>query len=180
VVVPLALGWASGHVPFGAYAALGAFSAGIASFQDESRTRVAGVVLASIGMALSAFIGATKAATSGWLLVPIVAIWGYFTGLAVALGPRWSLVVLQWSIALRSRSDCPSSRRQRARAHCSCLPVGSSKPSSSLLRGRFAQDRANGRRSLIHIECSRPTRRCWQLESSQRHRPPPFRRAALY
>jgi hypothetical protein len=50
--------------------------AGIASFQGESRTRIAGVVLASIGMALSTFIGATMAATSGWLLVPIVAIAG--------------------------------------------------------------------------------------------------------
>jgi len=100
VVVPLAIGCASGHVAFGAYAALGASSAGIASFQGESRTRFAGVVVASIGMALSTFVGATTAATAAWLLVPIVAIWGYFTGLAVALGPRWSMVVLQWSVAL--------------------------------------------------------------------------------
>jgi hypothetical protein len=136
VVVPLALGWAC---PFGAYAALGAFSAGIASFQGESRTRVAGVVLASIGLALSTFIGATMAATSGWLLVPIVAIWGYFTGLAVALGPRWSLVVLQWSIALLIAVGLPfEPATAGARAHCSCLLVGSSKPSSSWLRGRFA------------------------------------------
>ncbi|HUK07223.1 MAG TPA: FUSC family protein [Stellaceae bacterium] len=100
VVVPLALGWASGQVDFGAYAALGALPAGIVSFQGEARSRVAAVVQASIGMALSTLIGATTAAMSPWLLVPIVALWGYFTGLSVSLGQRWSVAVLQWSIAL--------------------------------------------------------------------------------
>ncbi len=100
VVVPLALGWVSGHADYGAYAALGALPAGIASFQGETRSRVAVVALASVGMAVSTFVGATTAAMAPWLLVPVVMIWGYVTGLAVSLGPRFSVAVLQWSIAL--------------------------------------------------------------------------------
>ncbi len=100
VVVPLGLGWASGHVDYGAYAALGALPAGVASFQGETRSRVAVVVAASVGMAVSTFVGATTAALAPWLLVPVVGIWGYFTGLGVALGPRFGVAVLQWSIAL--------------------------------------------------------------------------------
>jgi uncharacterized membrane protein YccC len=100
VVVPLGLGWASGHVDYGAYAALGALPAGVASFQGETLSRAAVVVAASIGMAVSTFVGATTAAIAPWLLVPVVALWGYFTGLGVALGPRLGTVVLQWSIAL--------------------------------------------------------------------------------
>lgn len=100
VVVPLGLGWASGHVDYGAYAALGALPAGVASFQGETRSRVAVVVAASVGMAVSTFVGATTAAVAPWLLVPVVGVWGYFTGLGVALGPRFGAAVLQWSIAL--------------------------------------------------------------------------------
>jgi hypothetical protein len=85
VAVPLLLGWVSGHVDYGAYAALGALPAGTASFQGETRSRVAAVTVASIGMAGSTFIGATTAAIAPWLLVPIVAMWAYFTGLVVCL-----------------------------------------------------------------------------------------------
>ena len=100
MIVPLALGWATDHVEYGAYAALGALPAGFVSFQGETRSRVAAVALASIGMAFSTFIGATTAAMWPWLLVPIVAIWGYVTGLTVSLDQHWSVAVLQWSVAL--------------------------------------------------------------------------------
>lgn len=100
VIVPLALGWASGHAEYGAYAALGALPAGFVSFQGETRSRVAAVAVASIGMAVSTFIGATTADNFPWLLVPIVAIWGYVTGLTVSLDQHWSVAVLQWSVAL--------------------------------------------------------------------------------
>jgi hypothetical protein len=90
----------SGHAAYGAYAALGALPAGIASFQGETRSRVAAVALASVGMAVSTFVGATTAALAPWLLVPMVAAWGYLTGLAICLGQRPGVAVLQWSIAL--------------------------------------------------------------------------------
>jgi hypothetical protein len=43
VLLPLALGYASGHIEYGAYVALGALPAGFASFQGETRSRVAAV-----------------------------------------------------------------------------------------------------------------------------------------
>jgi len=114
VVVPLALGWVSGHVQYGAYAALGALPAGVTSFQGETRSRVTVVVLASLGMAVSTFIGATTAAAWPWLLVPAVAVWGYFTGLSVCLGLAPSIAVLQWSIALLIAIGLPSGPAEAA------------------------------------------------------------------
>src|SRR5690349_14172864 len=87
VVLPLAAGAASGHVEYGAFASLGALPAGLASFQGVTRTRVAAVAMASAGMAVSTFVGATVAAAAAWLLVPVIIVWGYVTGLAVCLGP---------------------------------------------------------------------------------------------
>jgi uncharacterized membrane protein YccC len=100
VVLPLAIGWISGHVGFGAYMALGALPAGFASFQGETRSRLAAVALATVGMALSTFVGATTAASAPWLLVPIIALWAYVVGLSVCLGPAASVAALQWAVAL--------------------------------------------------------------------------------
>ena len=100
VVLPLILGWASGRIEDGAFAALGALPAGFASFQGVSRSRLAAIVVASVGMAVSTFVGATTAATLPWLLVPVVIVWAYVAGLVVCLGPRLSVAVLQWSVGL--------------------------------------------------------------------------------
>ena len=100
VVLPLAAGAASGHAEDGAFASLGALPAGIASFQGVTRTRVTAVAVASAGMAVSTFVGGTVAAAAPWLLVPVVIVWGYVTGLAVCLGPLASVAVAQWPVAL--------------------------------------------------------------------------------
>ncbi|HEX4670944.1 MAG TPA: FUSC family protein [Solirubrobacteraceae bacterium] len=100
VVVPLAIGWWTGHIDLGAFAALGALPAGMASFQGVTRSRVAAVAVASIGMALSTFVGATVAKAAPWVLVAVVVTWGYGTGLAVCLGKRLSVAALQWAVAL--------------------------------------------------------------------------------
>ena len=100
VVAPLVVGWLVGHLEQGAWMALGALTAGYASFQGETRRRVAVVVLASGGMAASTFVGAIASAPLPWLLVPIVAVWGYACGLSVCLGPASSVAVLQWAVAL--------------------------------------------------------------------------------
>ena len=100
VVLPLIVGWQSGHLTYGAFMALGALPAGFASFQGATRSRVVAVVVASLGMAVSTFVGTVAAATAPWLLVPIIGVWGYLAGLSVCLGPRWSVAVLQWSVAL--------------------------------------------------------------------------------
>ena len=100
VTLPLVIGWLTGHVTYGAYTALGALPAGFASFEGQTRSRLTGVVVASIGMALTTFAGATTAASAPWLLPALVAIWAYATGLSVCLGPVASVAVLQWSVAL--------------------------------------------------------------------------------
>jgi hypothetical protein len=100
VVVPLAIGSASGHLDYGAFAALGAQPAGLVSFHGEARSRLTAVAVASVGMAASTFVGATTAAAAPWLLVPYVIGLGYICGLTVCLGPRRSVAALQWAIAL--------------------------------------------------------------------------------
>src|SRR4051812_31815810 len=86
VLAPLVLGWTSGHIEYGVFAALGALPAGFASYQGVSRTRIAAILVASVGMAVTTLVGATTSAILPWLLVPVVTILGYFTGLVVALG----------------------------------------------------------------------------------------------
>jgi hypothetical protein len=72
VLAPLIFGWATGHIEYGAFAALGALPAGFAAYQGVTRSRIAAIVVASAGMALTAFVGATTAATLPWLLIPVV------------------------------------------------------------------------------------------------------------
>jgi Fusaric acid resistance protein-like len=100
VVVPLAIGSATGHLDYGAFAALGAQPAGLVSFHGEARSRLTAVAVASVGMAASTFVGATTATAAPWLLVPFVIVLGYICGLMVCLGPRLSVATLQWALAL--------------------------------------------------------------------------------
>src|SRR5882672_1165013 len=114
VVLPLVVGAATGHLQYGGYMALGALPAGFASFHGETRSRVAAVVLASLGMAVSTFVGASTAAAAPWLLVPIVAGWAYLTGLAVSLGVRAAVAVFQWPIALLISMALPADPAEAA------------------------------------------------------------------
>src|SRR5258706_8707894 len=95
----LVVGAATGHLQYGGYMGLGGLPAGFASFHGETRSRVAAVVLASLGMAVSTFVGASTAAAAPWLLVPIVAAWAYITRLSVSLGVRAALAVFPWPIS---------------------------------------------------------------------------------
>ncbi|MEV6024844.1 FUSC family protein [Streptomyces sp. NPDC052036] len=107
VAAPLAAGTATGHPQYGAFASLGALPAGFASLQGVTRTRAVTVVAASAGAAMSTFVGGVLAASAPWLLVPVVALWGYATGLAVCLGRWMSVAVLQWPVALLIASGIP-------------------------------------------------------------------------
>ena len=114
VVLPLVVGAATGHIQYGAYVALGALPAGFASFHGETRSRVSAVVLASVGMSLSTFVGAATAAAAPWLLAPIIALWACVTGLAVSLGTRTSIAVFQWPIALLISMALPADPAEAA------------------------------------------------------------------
>ncbi|MET8950986.1 FUSC family protein [Streptomyces sp. NPDC004393] len=107
VAAPLAAGTATGHLQYGAFASLGALPAGFASLQGVTRTRAVTVVAASAGAAMSTFVGGVLAASAPWLLVPVVALWGYGTGLAVCLGRWTSVAVLQWPVALLIAAGIP-------------------------------------------------------------------------
>ena len=109
IVVPLIVGWATGHLDYGAYAALGALPAGFASFEGVTRSRIMAVVVATVGMAVSTFVGGTVAWLAPWLFVPVVIVWGGITGLAVCLGRRASIAVLQWPVALLIAAGLPLS-----------------------------------------------------------------------
>ena len=113
VAAPLALGWASGHVEYGAFAALGALPAGFASFQGVSRSRITAVAVASVGMALATFVGATVA-TTPWLVLAAVVVYGYFTGLMVCLGQRLSVAALQWAVGFLIALGLPLPLRDAA------------------------------------------------------------------
>jgi len=107
VMAPLIIGVATGKIEYGSYAALGALPAGFVSLRGVSWTRVLAVLAATAGMAVSTFAGATAAWGQPWLLVPIVFVWGYVSGLFAALGPAVVAVVLQWPVALLIASALP-------------------------------------------------------------------------
>jgi uncharacterized membrane protein YccC len=113
-LVPLLIGWASGRVDLGAFAALGAVVAGSAALRGVTRTRIRAVGVASIGMATSTFVGATIAASEPWLLVPVVMAWAYLAGITVSLGQTQSGAVLQWPVALLIAVGVPSPPGQAA------------------------------------------------------------------
>jgi uncharacterized membrane protein YccC len=106
-MAPLIIGVATGKIEYGSYAALGALPAGFVSVRGVSWTRVLAVLAATAGMAVSTFAGATAAWSQPWLLVPIVFVWGYVSGLLAALGPTVIAVVLQWPVALLIASALP-------------------------------------------------------------------------
>jgi uncharacterized membrane protein YccC len=107
VMAPLIVGVATGKIEYGSYAALGALPAGFVSLRGVSWTRVLAVLAATAGMAVSTFAGATAAWSQPWLLVPLVFVWAYVSGLLAALGPTVVAVVLQWPVALLIASALP-------------------------------------------------------------------------
>ena len=107
MVTPLAVGLVTGHLEYGAFAALGAMPAGLVTFQGFSRTRVTAVVLAAFGMAAATFVGSMAADGNGWWLVPAVMVFSYLAGLMVTLGQRLAVAGLQLPIALLIASGIP-------------------------------------------------------------------------
>src|SRR5207244_11588574 len=63
VLLPLIVGWASGQIEYGAFAALGALPTGFASFPGVTRSRIEAVAVAGLGMAGPTFVGAFGGAT---------------------------------------------------------------------------------------------------------------------
>src|SRR5918993_5421709 len=97
VALPLVLGVATGWPSVGVFGAIGAVSVGFGSFQGAYRGRVAVMLWAAAGMAVSIVLG-SLAGHSGLAATLVAALWGFASGLLVALGPAASFVGLQSAI----------------------------------------------------------------------------------
>lgn len=99
IVILLVWGLVIGQ-PFVALAATaGAFSVGFGLFQRLSSIAIAPMLLALVGMTISATIG-TLASGSPLSEGIAAAIWGFAVAVAARLGTAMWWIVLQWSIAL--------------------------------------------------------------------------------
>ena len=97
--MPLLLGIAADRPVDGLAAAGGAFSAGFAVFATGYRTRLSAMLLATVGVAFSTFVGAAVGDVL-WLLALTVAVWGFAAGMLVSLGVAATIVGLQAVIGL--------------------------------------------------------------------------------
>ena len=97
VALPVVLGVASGWPSLGVFSAIGAVSVGFGSFQGAYRGRVAVMLWAAAGMAVSIVLG-SLAGHSGLAATLVAALWGFASGLLVAVGPAASFVGLQSAI----------------------------------------------------------------------------------
>ena len=99
VGVPLLVGIAVDRPLDGLAAAGGAFSAGFALFATGYRTRLSAVLLATVGVAFSTFVGAAVGDVLA-LLALTVAVWGFVAGMLVSLGVAAGIIGLQSVIGL--------------------------------------------------------------------------------
>jgi uncharacterized membrane protein YccC len=91
---PLIIGVATGYVGDGVSAAVGALVVGFVSFEGRYRSTLRNMMLASVGVTVSAFVGAI-AAPHLLLLLVVLALWGFLAGIAGAFGPGMSMAAMQ-------------------------------------------------------------------------------------
>lgn len=99
VIVPLALGISSGHVVEGVSIAGGASSLGSVSLNATHSTRIRTMLLASLGVALSACVGALTGPYP-WLSIILIGLWSFVAGLLVVINQQAMIIGLQSTLAL--------------------------------------------------------------------------------
>jgi uncharacterized membrane protein YccC len=97
--LPLAIGVTTGHVLEGVSVAGGATSLGAVGLTYTYRARTRAMLLACVGVALSAFVGSITSRID-WLSILVAGIWGIGAGMLVALGQSALVIGLQSAIAL--------------------------------------------------------------------------------
>ncbi|HVY39920.1 MAG TPA: FUSC family protein [Polyangia bacterium] len=122
LALALAAGAAAGRPRVGIMAAAGAFSVGLASFQQIRGSRRLPMLVAAVGICLSSWIG-TLAGWSPGLTIALTALWGAACGVAWASGPGVSFVALQCFIWLVISSAYPA-RGTMALVRGSCALAG--------------------------------------------------------
>src|SRR5579864_6514427 len=93
VVVPLAVGVATGQTATGVAVAVGVFNVALSDASDPYRHRAERLVVAALASAVSAFAGAATGANA-ILSVCLVAIWGLAGGLLAGVRPAATLTVV--------------------------------------------------------------------------------------
>ena len=147
VAMPLVLGVASGWPSVGVFGAIGAVSVGFGSFQGAYRGRVAVMLWAAAGMAVSIVLG-SLAGHSGVAATLVAALWGFASGLLVALGPAASFVGLQSAHRRDHRAGIHRDhvRRLPARPHRLRRRAGADAPGRHRVAASPVPGRARGRR----------------------------------
>ncbi|GCE22958.1 hypothetical protein KDK_67580 [Dictyobacter kobayashii] len=98
-ILPLALGVASGHIIEGVSIAGGASSLGTVSLNATHSIRIRTMLLASLGVAVSACVGALTGPYP-WLSVLLIGLWSFVAGLLVVISQRAMIIGLQSTVAL--------------------------------------------------------------------------------
>ena len=99
VAVPLVTATALGQPGAAVFITVGAVSVGFGSFQGAYRSRAAVMLLASVAMAVSVFVGSQTGSTP-LLAIGTAAVWSFAAGLLVAFGPAGAFVGLQSTVAV--------------------------------------------------------------------------------
>ncbi len=98
IAIPLLVGTAANQPSAALFGAFGAFGVGFGSFQGAYRSRAIPMLLATLSMALSVYVG-SRSGQSMAMAVLLVGLWGFAGGLLVALGQAASFVGLQAVLA---------------------------------------------------------------------------------
>jgi hypothetical protein len=99
LVIPLALGVATGQITAGVVIASGSLMLGSVGLRDPYPTRVRAMLLASLFVALSTLVGGLTGSV-GWLLILATGIWGIVAGMFASISPVTLVVGLQACSAL--------------------------------------------------------------------------------
>lgn len=98
-ILPLALGVLSKHIIIGVSIASGAASLGTVGLNVDYSTRIRTMMFASLGVAISACIGALVGPYV-WLSILIIALWSFGTGLLIVINQNMMIIGLQSTLAL--------------------------------------------------------------------------------
>lgn len=113
VALCLAIGLVAGHPAAGMIAAGGAMTVGYGSKQRIAESRLLPMILASIGIAFSTFIGMIAGHTN-LILVPLAALWGFGYGMLTDREAGYGWVGQQCVVTLLVGSAFPFSPRAAA------------------------------------------------------------------
>ena len=97
--LPLALGVGTGHVLEGVLITAGAALLGTVGLTYTQRARTRTLLLACVGIALSAFVGTTTGNIT-WLAILLIGVWGFGAGLLVSISQPAMIIGLQSTLAL--------------------------------------------------------------------------------